>query len=71
MIFETATAHREIADPREEAMASGKLVVALAVALAAATNPATAQKRYDPGASDTEVKIGNIMPYSGRLPPTA
>ena len=27
--------------------------------------PASAQKRYDPGASDTEIKIGNIMPYSG------
>jgi ABC-type branched-subunit amino acid transport system substrate-binding protein len=27
--------------------------------------PANAQKKYDPGASDTEIKIGNIMPYSG------
>ena len=26
---------------------------------------AGAQKKYDPGASDTEIKIGNIMPYSG------
>jgi branched-chain amino acid transport system substrate-binding protein len=26
---------------------------------------AAAQKRYDPGATDTEIKIGNIMPYSG------
>ena len=26
---------------------------------------AQAQKRYDPGATDTEIKIGNIMPYSG------
>src|SRR5258708_33668341 len=34
----------------------------LAVALA---GTATAQKRYDPGATDTEIKIGNIMPYSG------
>ena len=23
------------------------------------------EKKYDPGASDTEIKIGNIMPYSG------
>ncbi|HEY5291000.1 MAG TPA: ABC transporter substrate-binding protein [Burkholderiales bacterium] len=29
------------------------------------TAPAQAQKKYDPGASDTEIKIGNIMPYSG------
>lgn len=27
--------------------------------------PATAQKSYDPGASDTEIKIGNIAPYTG------
>lgn len=26
---------------------------------------ATAEKKYDPGAGDTEIKIGNIMPYSG------
>jgi ABC-type branched-subunit amino acid transport system substrate-binding protein len=30
-----------------------------------ATKPALAQKKYDPGASDGDVKIGNIMPYSG------
>jgi len=36
----------------------------LALALAAAT-PASAQKKYDTGATDTEIKIGNIMPYSG------
>jgi branched-chain amino acid transport system substrate-binding protein len=36
------------------------------VALAAMTaSAAFAQKAYDPGASDTEIKIGNIMPYSG------
>ncbi len=31
------------------------------------TNPAAAQKKYDPGVTDTEIKIGNIMPYSGPL----
>ncbi|MBV8425747.1 MAG: ABC transporter substrate-binding protein [Hyphomicrobiales bacterium] len=29
------------------------------------SDPASAQKKYDGGASDTEIKIGNIMPYSG------
>jgi branched-chain amino acid transport system substrate-binding protein len=29
------------------------------------SSAALAQKRYDTGASDTEIKIGNIMPYSG------
>src|ERR1700710_2618093 len=39
---------------------------ALAGLLAVAvTSAANAQKKYDPGATDTEIKIGNIMPYSG------
>jgi ABC-type branched-subunit amino acid transport system substrate-binding protein len=31
----------------------------------ATSTSAVAQKRYDPGASDTEIRIGNIVPYSG------
>jgi branched-chain amino acid transport system substrate-binding protein len=31
----------------------------------AAADQAFTQKRYDPGDSDTEIKIGNIMPCSG------
>ena len=34
-------------------------------ALAFAAERAVAQKKYDPGATDSEIKIGNIMPYSG------
>ena len=37
----------------------------LAVLVAALATPAVAQKKYDPGASDTEIKIGNTNPYSG------
>ncbi|MHB8667633.1 MAG: ABC transporter substrate-binding protein [Burkholderiales bacterium] len=33
--------------------------------LALGTSAAWAQKKYDAGATDTEIKIGNIMPYSG------
>ena len=33
--------------------------------LAATSSGALAQKKYDIGASDTEIKIGNIIPYSG------
>jgi branched-chain amino acid transport system substrate-binding protein len=33
--------------------------------VAFAASPAAAEKKYGPGASDTEIKIGNIMPYSG------
>jgi hypothetical protein len=36
--------------------------------IAAASVSAAAQKKYDTGATDTEIKIGNIMPYSGRRP---
>jgi len=42
--------------------------VALASAAAivfCATDSFAADKKYDTGASDTEIKIGNIMPYSG------
>jgi branched-chain amino acid transport system substrate-binding protein len=35
------------------------------IALTATTGSALAQKKYDTGATDTEIKIGNIMPYSG------
>ena len=35
------------------------------VILAATSSGAIAQKKYDTGATDTEIKIGNIMPYSG------
>ncbi|QQN65127.1 ABC transporter substrate-binding protein [Bradyrhizobium diazoefficiens] len=39
---------------------------ALVTAVATLTSGAAlAQKKYDTGASDTEIKIGNIMPYSG------
>ena len=41
-------------------------VLSTAFAFAAlSSGSALAQKKYDTGASDTEIKIGNIMPYSG------
>jgi branched-chain amino acid transport system substrate-binding protein len=42
-----------------------RTVAIAAVVLASASNQAFAQKKYDAGATDTEIKIGNIMPYSG------
>ncbi len=35
------------------------------IAFAAVSGGALAQKKYDTGATDTEIKVGNIMPYSG------
>jgi branched-chain amino acid transport system substrate-binding protein len=36
-----------------------------AIALTWTAGPASAQKKYDDGASDTEIRIGNTNPYSG------
>src|SRR3954471_2972979 len=46
---------------------TSKLAIFLAAfaVLAASSSGALAQKKYDTGATDTEIKIGNIMPYSG------
>ena len=47
-----------------------KLATALVIAILAsslAAPAATAEKRYGPGVSNTEIKIGNTMPYSGPL----
>ncbi|MGY4572413.1 ABC transporter substrate-binding protein [Bradyrhizobium sp. USDA 3256] len=41
---------------------SAALAGLLTIAVASAAN---AQKKYDPGATDSEIKVGNIMPYSG------
>ena len=41
-------------------------IASTALALfAVSASGALAQKKYDTGATDTEIKIGNIMPYSG------
>jgi branched-chain amino acid transport system substrate-binding protein len=41
------------------------LAATLLAGAALAAAPAAAQKKYDPGASDTEIKVGNTNPYSG------
>jgi len=41
------------------------LLASMAGFAIAAASPALAQKKYDPGASDAEIKIGNTNPYSG------
>ena len=45
------------------------LVLAAALAAACLSTPVSAQKSYGPGVSDTEIKIGNTMPYSGPASP--
>jgi branched-chain amino acid transport system substrate-binding protein len=46
-------------------MSFKRFLIPATVVLALAALPAQAQKKYDPGATDTEIKIGGIMPYSG------
>src|SRR5258708_13067038 len=41
------------------------LVTGTAVAIALSASPASAQKKYDTGATDTEIKIGQTAPFSG------
>jgi branched-chain amino acid transport system substrate-binding protein len=38
----------------------------VASVVATLMGPANAQKKYDAGATDTEIKIGTIMPFTGR-----
>ena len=42
-----------------------RVLALLSLALTVLAAPAQAQKKYGPGASDTEIKIGQTMPYSG------
>jgi ABC-type branched-subunit amino acid transport system substrate-binding protein len=57
-----ALSHRALAVRK----ARTRVVPALAAtALLLAVSSALAQTKYDPGASDTEIKIGQTMPYSG------
>jgi ABC-type branched-subunit amino acid transport system substrate-binding protein len=56
--------HRETEMPAIANRIAIASVAAFAV-LAASGSGALAQKKYDTGATDTEIKIGNIMPYSG------
>ena len=41
------------------------LLASIAGAAMIVAGPALAQKKYGPGASDTEIKLGNTNPYSG------
>ena len=46
----------------------GLAIVSLLVpTLVATVGVAAAEKKYGPGVSDTEIKIGQTMPYSGPL----
>jgi hypothetical protein len=55
-----------VKNKKRSLLASSLLSLAAAAALTVlATQGALAQKKYDTGASDTEIKIGNVEAYSG------
>ena len=41
------------------------LVSGMVLALALSASAANAQKKYDPGATNTEIKVGQTVPFSG------
>ena len=45
--------------------------IAIASVLVVATQARAAEKKYGPGASDTEIKLGQTSPFSGPRRPTA
>jgi branched-chain amino acid transport system substrate-binding protein len=61
MIGKQPTAFREV----DMAQSRGILLASIVLGLSMSMDPAAAQKKYDP--TDSEIKIGNIMPYSGPL----
>src|SRR6201985_2635349 len=55
-----------MSNKKQSVLGTSLISMAAATALTVlGTQGALAQKKYDTGATDTEIKIGNIMPYSG------
>src|SRR5580700_864501 len=52
-------------DPEQSEQMNKKALILIGLSLALTPGLASAQPKYDPGATDTEIKIGNIAPYSG------
>src|SRR5580692_7331824 len=66
MISVRRKSHRKNQNFRETDMRNlFHFVTGTVLALALAAPSAHAQKQYDPGATDTEIKIGQTVPFSG------
>jgi branched-chain amino acid transport system substrate-binding protein len=61
-IIGTITTHEEISTMRNGIF---HLVTGTALAIALSASSAYAQKKYDTGATDTEIKVGQTNPFSG------
>jgi branched-chain amino acid transport system substrate-binding protein len=55
----------ECSDWTGENSMKSRLLLVLGLVASVAASTALAQKKYDPGVTDTEIKIGNTNPYSG------
>jgi branched-chain amino acid transport system substrate-binding protein len=64
-IVVNATTHLAQFPGGDPMVPTARQLMVLSVALTLHAGSVSAQMRYSPGASDTEIKIGNIMPYSG------
>ncbi len=42
-----------------------RIFTGVLLAITVFTASAAAERKYDPGATDTEIKMGNIVPYTG------
>src|SRR5262249_9880521 len=54
-----------VGDAKKTAAKTAKKIALVALLATTVAGTAQAQKKYDPGATDTEIEVGNIMPYSG------
>src|SRR3979490_1044228 len=52
---------------REGTMPGIRMAATALLAVVLLAGPTAAKKKYDPGASDAEIKLGQTMPYSGPL----
>src|SRR5258708_2524610 len=65
MVGATCVDRQSKANPREVTMRYSSLTIAVGVMLMASMQSSLAEKKYGPGVSDTEIKLGQTMPYSG------
>src|SRR5690242_11421155 len=56
---------QSIMSPYQRSKAALLLIIIISFCLLCAGRAALAQKQYGPGVTDTEIKIGQTMPYSG------
>ena len=57
----------EAANTRYAAMNRSVILAAFGLSMIGLSSVSAAEKRYGPGVTDTEIKLGQTMPYSGPI----